>query len=109
MSPDSDQPDRQVWEDLEALILKNRRIHAPIIAPGITTLLLLNVVAVNRNAGTVADMLLGMMMEQRTTHDVASALTDLITSGFVALATLVPDVQEYWEINLRELIVKTET
>lgn len=108
MSPDSDSTDRQVWEDLETLIRRNRQVTPNMIMPGHTSLAVMNVLAVNQCAGMASRELLGMWQGERTIHDVASGLTDVITAAFIALAAFVPDVQEYWEINLRELIVKTE-
>lgn len=104
----NEQPrNEEVWEDLDTLFARSRTSDVEFVGRG-TAQAVISVLAVNRNAGNIADRIIRMGAGMGTEHDVARAITDTITSGFVALSYFCPDPREYWEISLRELIVITE-
>lgn len=93
----------QVWEDLHRIV--DTALNSEIIANPDAVAVMLDTIVLNQCAGFVADQLFKLGSGEGTQFDVASAVCKVIVQGFVILSRLVPDAREYWEINLRELVV----
>lgn len=108
MSPDSDPYAGEFWDDIRFLIDRGTA-HRTSGMDNVPSGRAYRMVALNVNAGKAAHALINYdVLLHGTPIDVATALADLITSAFVALADYVPDVREFMEIQIKDYRVHAE-